>query len=243
MDTCAYNPYFDEPSVVTDACGKTACYKYDFRGRKVAEWGTAIQPACFGYDDDDRMTSLATFRAGTETITTDPSSRTDGDVTTWAYHATTGLEVSKTYADGKGTVKTYDAFNRLSTETDAREKVKTYSYEHVRGLLLGITYSDSTTAESFVYNHLGQLTLVTDSAGIRAFGYNAYGEQETDSLLAKVLTPSSRPERQPNPAPSTWMISRRPLSQTKRRWASCQSAWIRALRLSWNAPARIRPGA
>ena len=188
MDTCAYNPYFDEPSVVTDACGKTSCYKYDIRGRKVAEWGTAIQPACFGYDDADRMTSLATFRAGMETISTDPSSRTDGDVTTWAYHATTGLEVSKTYADGKGTVKTYDAFNRLATETDARGKVKTYSYEHARGLLLGITYSDSTTAESFVYNHLGQLTQVTDDAGVRSIGYNTYGEQETDSLLAEGVT-------------------------------------------------------
>ncbi|MDO4818232.1 MAG: sugar-binding protein, partial [Akkermansia sp.] len=184
----AYNPYFDEPSVVTDACGKTACYKYDIRGRKVAEWGTAIQPACFGYDDADRMTSLATFRAGMETISTDPSSRTDGDVTTWAYHATTGLEVSKTYADGKGTVKTYDAFNRLATETDARGKVKNCSYEHARGLLLEISYSDDTPTESFVYNHLGQLTLVTDSAGIRAFGYNAYGEQETDSLLAEGVT-------------------------------------------------------
>ena len=186
--TTAYNPYFDEPSVVTDACGKTACYKYDIRGRKVAEWGTAIQPACFGYDDADRMTSLATFRAGMETISTDPSSRTDGDVTTWAYHATTGLEVSKTYADGKGTVKTYDAFNRLATETDARGKVKNCSYEHARGLLLEISYSDDTPTESFVYNHLGQLTLVTDSAGIRAFGYNAYGEQETDSLLAEGVT-------------------------------------------------------
>ena len=184
----AYSPYFDEPSVVTDACGKTACYKYDIRGRKVAEWGTAIQPACFGYDDADRMTSLTTFRAGTETISTDPSSRTDGDVTTWAYHATTGLEVSKTYADGKGTVKTYDAFNRLSTETDAREKVKTCSYEHARGLLLGISYSDNTTSESFAYNHLGQLTQVTDDAGVRSIGYNAYGEQETDSLLAEGVT-------------------------------------------------------
>ena len=38
------------------------------------------------------------------------------------------------------------------------------------------------------YNHLGQLTQVTDDAGVRTIGYNAYGEQETDSLLAEGVT-------------------------------------------------------
>ena len=38
-----YDAAFDAPSVITNAQGKTACYKYDLRGRKVAEWGTAIQ--------------------------------------------------------------------------------------------------------------------------------------------------------------------------------------------------------
>ena len=51
--------------------------------------------------------------------------------------------------------------------------------------------SDGTTwvrlsgaTHSYTYNHLGQLPQVTDVAGIRSIGYNAYGEQETDSLLA-----------------------------------------------------------
>ena len=78
----------------------------------------------------------------------------------------------------------YDDADRLATETDARGRVKTYSYEQARGLLLEISYSDDTPTESFVYNHLGQLTQVTDDAGVRSIGYNAYGEQETDSLLA-----------------------------------------------------------
>ncbi len=58
-------------------------------------------------------------------------------------------------------VKTYDAFNRLETETTARGKVKTHSYESARGLLLSTTYSDSATPRSYAYNHLGQLTQVT----------------------------------------------------------------------------------
>ncbi|MBQ9835142.1 MAG: hypothetical protein IJO34_02345, partial [Akkermansia sp.] len=44
------------------------------------------------------------------------------------------------------------------------------------------------TARSYTYNHLGQLTQVTDDAGTRTIGYNAFGEQETDSLLAGDIT-------------------------------------------------------
>ncbi|MEE1266733.1 MAG: hypothetical protein UHH87_10645, partial [Akkermansia sp.] len=185
--TTAYDAVHDQPAVVTDAMGNTSCYKYDARGRKIAEWGTALQPACFGYNDMDNMTSLRTFRAGTEAITTDPTERTDGDVTTWAFNAVTGLEISKTYADNTTVVKTYDAYNRLATETDARGNVKTHAYEHARGLHLGTSYTvvegtAETSARSFTYNHLGQMTQIVDDSGTRTFTYNTYGEREADSL-------------------------------------------------------------
>ncbi len=187
VTTTAYDAAHDLPSVVTDAEGNTACYKYDHRGRKIAEWGTALQPACFGYDDMDNMTSLRTFRAGTEIISSDPSERTDGDVTTWTFYPATGLELSKTYADGTTVVKTYDAYKRLATETDARGNIKTHTYEHARGLHLGTTYTvvegtADTASRSFTYNHLGQLTQLTDDSGVRTFTYNSYGERESDSL-------------------------------------------------------------
>ena len=184
ITTTAYDIAHDQPSVITDAMGNTSCYKYDLRGRKIAEWGTAMQPVCLGYDDDNRLISYTTFRVSDETISTDPTGRTDGDTTTWGYHATSGMETSKTYADEKGVTKTYDAYNRVLTDTDGRGVVKTHSYEQVRGLLLGTTYSDGTTARAYTYNHLGMLTQVTDDAGTRTIGYNANNEQETDSLLA-----------------------------------------------------------
>ncbi len=182
--TTTYAPLHDLPATVTDAQGNTTCYRYDERGRKVAEWGTGIQPALFAYDSADRMTSLTTFRASTETVSTDPGNRTDGDTTTWSYHDASGMEIRKSYADGSSVTGTYDAYNRRLTETDARGKVKTHTYEHARGLLLGTTYSDNTPPRTYSYNHLGQLTQVTDTAGTRTIGYNAYGEQESDSLLA-----------------------------------------------------------
>ena len=182
MTFTAYDAVHDKPAVVTNAQGFTSCYKYDARGRKIAEWGTSMQPACFSYDELDNMVSLSTFRAGDETITTDPSERTDKDTTTWTFHPLTGAELSKTYADNTSVTKTYDAYNRLATETDARGNVKTHSYEPLRGLHIGTTYSDGANQRQFSYNHLGQPTQVTDESGTRTFGYNSYGERISDSL-------------------------------------------------------------
>ena len=70
-----YDPSTASPSCVTDALGNTACYAYDPRGRKTAEYGTALQPSVFGYDDADRLVSLMTFRVPGETIAADPRER------------------------------------------------------------------------------------------------------------------------------------------------------------------------
>ena len=196
--TTAYDITLDQPAVVTDALGNTACYKYDKRGRKIAEWGTALQPACFDYDEGNHMTMLMTFRGIPETNEDGSPSQSGegvaaGDETTWAFDPVTGLELRKTYADNTCAVKTYDAFNRLATVTDARGNVKTHSYELARGLHQETTYTvvdctASTTSRNYTYNHLGQLTQVMDEAGSRSIGYNAYGEQESDALLADEVT-------------------------------------------------------
>ena len=184
-----YDARFDLAAVVTDALGNTVCAGYDARGRKTAEWGTGTQPLLLGYDEAGRLVSLTTFRAAQEgDIAEDPSERADGDTTTWSYDEATGLETRKTYADGTHVDKTWDAFNRLATETNARGIVKTCTYEQARGLLAGISYSDATPGQSFSYNHLGQLTQITDASGTRTFACNPYGEPETDCLEANGIS-------------------------------------------------------
>ena len=59
----------------------------------------------YDYDNVGNMTTLRTFRAGTEIISSAPSERTDGNVTTWTFHPATGLELSKTYADDTAVVR------------------------------------------------------------------------------------------------------------------------------------------
>ncbi|MCB5932644.1 RHS repeat protein, partial [[Eubacterium] rectale] len=84
--------------------------------------------------------SLTTFRIDEETIISDPSDLSGGDTTVWTYHDATGLELGKTYANGRGTVRTYDANNRLATETDARGIVTTYTWNAAQGLLTRIGF-------------------------------------------------------------------------------------------------------
>jgi len=118
--TIQYDPSTASPSCITDALGNTACYAYDVRGRKTAEYGTALQPSVFAYDDADRLVSLTTFRIPGETIITDPRERTDGDVTVWSYDDASGLMTAKTYADGHGDSYSYDNWNRLAAKQQAR---------------------------------------------------------------------------------------------------------------------------
>ena len=180
--TTQYDQLTGSPSLITDALGKTSCYAYDKRGRKIAEWGTGIQPATFTYDEADRVATLTTYRAGDEEITTNPSGRTDGDTTTWAYHDASGLVTSKTYADASHEDTAYNALNMLVQKTDARGIVSTYTWDTNKGVCTQIAYSDGTPTQHFTYNHIGNLYQVIDASGTRGITYNIYNEQETDGI-------------------------------------------------------------
>ncbi len=130
-------------------------------------------------DGRGNTTTTVTDIAGRTTSVTDAA----GNVTTTAYD--TAHDQPSVITDAQGNTSCY--------RYDARGNVKTHAYESARGLLLGTTYSvvegtAATTARSYAYNHLGQLTQVVDDAGTRTIGYNAYGEQESDSLNAGTHT-------------------------------------------------------
>ena len=186
VTTTSYLPCCDNPACITDALGGTVCYSYDIRGRKTAEYGTAIQPACFAYDEADHMVALTTFRSNEGDITSDPSNRTDGDTTAWLYDEATGLELKKTYADGSRISKTYDELNRLKTLAKARGVVTIYTYASLTGELVSASHNDGTPGWEFTYNHLGQMISVRDASGIRAFSYDAYGRTQQDTSFGTV---------------------------------------------------------
>lgn len=182
-----YDPVSNNPAVITDAVGNTTCYTYDLRGRKIAEYGTAVQPAVYAYDDADRMISLTIWRVDDEVISTDPQGRKDGDTSHWEYDDATGLLLKQTYADGRGIENTYDAVNRLSESRDARGVVAIYRYDALTGNTLSVSYTapegmPETTGISAQYNILGQPTSITDASGTHSFTYNKYGNLQTEKI-------------------------------------------------------------
>ena len=185
ITSTSYLPCCDAVTCIMDALGGTARYSYDIRGRKTAEYGTAVQPACFSYDEADRVIALTTFRAKEEDVTTDPSGRTDGDTTTWLYDVATGLELKKTYADGSFISKTYDDLNRLKTFTKARGIATTYAYAPLTGELISVSHNDATPGWEFTYNHLGQMTSVRDTSGLRKLTYDNYGRMIQDTSFGQ----------------------------------------------------------
>ena len=100
--------------------------------------------------------SLPTSNITAEAVTVDglALSQTDNaGVTTTNGRSYTANGMIQTRTDGRGnTITTVtDKAGRVLTVTDARGKVKAHTYEPARGLLLGTTYSDSTTARAYTY--------------------------------------------------------------------------------------------
>ena len=178
----------NNPSAITDAIGNTSHYRYDIRNRKTAEWGSNIQPAGFAYDDADRLIGLTTFREDAGDITTDPTDRGDGDVTTWEYHDATGFEIRKTYADGTAIRREYNALGLLGHLHNARGNNASYIYNTNTGTLKIITHTDGTAAQNFTYNQLAHLKQITDASGTRTFEYNEYDELTSEVLNGDSVT-------------------------------------------------------
>lgn len=87
------------------------------------------------------------------------------------------------------TVNTFDAAGNLLTSTDARGKVKTYTYDALNRVVKIGFQSDAPFVfeydgiDSGTLNAVGQLTKITSSNGSTAYGYDAFGR-----LTSKVQT-------------------------------------------------------
>ena len=194
--TTAYDLAHGKPSCVTDALGKTHRRAYDLHGNVVAEFGTGALPAVFAYDAADRKISQKLFRAESASAETDPRSRTDGDETQWEYHEATGLLLSKTYPDESRVDYAYDAHNRLSATTLAREvspgvRLKlTRAYADLTGELVSLTSNDGTVSETCAYDRLGHLVSASDASGTTSYQYDEYGELSEETKSGGLFVPT-----------------------------------------------------
>ncbi len=165
-------------------------WAYHATGKLAREWGGLKVPVRYGYDEQNRLVTMDTFRglaAGAEP----PASGGSYDRTTWNYEPATGRLASKADAAGQVTAYEYSRAGRLTKRTWARTVggaplTTTYSYalasgvpgddstaSEVSGALTLTDYSDATPDVTRSYDRLGRLASVTDAIGTRTFQYVA----------------------------------------------------------------------
>ena len=146
----------------TDALDQETETGYDALNRKVSTSGDTY-PLCFGYDSSGRKTTGHTTRDGGVTW----------DITQWEYDPASGVNVSKTCADGSQIAYAYTDNGNKTRTTWARGAWKENAY-NARNLMSGTTYSDAVTPSvAYAYEDSGKAASATLSDGTAyAYGYD-----------------------------------------------------------------------
>lgn len=185
--TTAYDVVTGQPSCITTPDGKQKWYAYDYCGRLVHRYGTAVQPMKWEYDEHNHIMALHTYRFSGNTLDMVPSS--GSDVTRWNYDPATGVLLEKIYADGSKTSYTYDEWWRLMTRVQARGVVTTYEYDPATGQVASITHSDGTPSVSIDYDAMERISAVHDASGTRSMTYTGLEDiaSETTSGMTESM--------------------------------------------------------
>ncbi len=148
---------------VTDRQGRTTSYAHD-----------AVRQLIQITDPLQRKTKFGYYENGTRKSLTDPN----GNTTSWNIDLESRV-TAKLYADGKGTMNTYEATtSRLKSVKDALAQVKHYSYT-IDNRLAGITYANAVSATpnvSWAYDqYFARPVSMTDGSGATAYTYQPIG--------------------------------------------------------------------
>jgi YD repeat-containing protein len=140
-------------------------YSYYPTGLIKATWGDQATPVFYGYDEQNRMMLLRTYRNITPGV--EPTSATSGfDSTTWNYDPSRGFLSSKRDAMSKGADYSYTATGRLKSRTWGRSTAAlpvTTGYTYDKGYLTIIDYSDATPDVTTQFDAFGRKTSITQA--------------------------------------------------------------------------------
>lgn len=180
-----YHPQTGLLATQTYPDNSIARYTYDSRGLKTSEYGTAVQPVCYSYDNAGRLVSMTTFRSSGDD-NADPSGRTDGDTTTWGYQPATGLLTRKQYADGTADTFQYNNLGQLMREIKASGRQTDYTYDWDTGKIATIAHGMAGQPQNHEqtthrYDKRGRLVETWDIAGNHTWLYNSSGQLTTET--------------------------------------------------------------
>jgi len=172
----------------SSALNQTIRYNYNSRNQLTHQWGDAVYPVQYIYNDYGERIEMHTFRNDIGWNKEQwPEDSGDADLTKWHFQESTGLLLSKEDAAEKHVKYTYTDSGKLKTRTWARTRnnnplVTTYFYDHSTGALLKVDYSDETQDLAFSYDRLGNKKTVQDAAGTHVFNYNNKLQLESEII-------------------------------------------------------------
>lgn len=148
---------------------------YDAEGRITRQWGSQQYPVSYEYNAYGQKTGMTTYRVPVGERAAWPEGN-EGDKTTWAYEATTGNLLHKSYADGKGMSYTYTPGGKLLTQTNVRGNITTHSYDPAGQLVKTQVNDDGMTpTKTYQYDQIGRIINAT-TEGVASYQYH-YNDQ------------------------------------------------------------------
>jgi RHS repeat-associated protein len=133
--------------------------------------GFGQYPVEYIYDDQNRLTSITTWRDATNGTGVTTMGRVYDLQRGWLTQRWNGVSDVTNYD--------YTPAGRIETRTWARGVVTTYSY--TGGQLTGITYTDGTPNATYQYDRTGRIHKIFDDAGVCTYTYGSAGDGRLDS--------------------------------------------------------------
>ena len=168
----------------TDKAGNSTGYTYDIHGNVITVTDRAGYNTHYSYDDLDYMSKVETAGGSSATYTYDSMGNlityVSGmdKVTTYTYDLE-GNQTSRTDGEERTETYVYDEAGRLTSLISAGGKVTSYNYDELNQLIekAYANASGETTDESVLYGYdaLGNRLAMTDGIGNAEYIYDALG--------------------------------------------------------------------
>jgi RHS repeat-associated protein len=180
------------PSSQTDPQARCAAFAYDTAGNLTHTY-TGLTPTSNKCDGQTgaKHTSMSYNANGTLATVTEPMQQASANPTRYGYDAQGNLRtVTPPTGSGLGvTTIVPDALSRISSVTDGRGKITTYTYDK-DDRVTRVTYNNDTvcasrqTCTDWSYDNAGNLTTRVDSTGTTTFNYDALNHPTRKTLPA-----------------------------------------------------------
>jgi RHS repeat-associated protein len=181
-------------AVETLGDNSTRRYAYNDRGQTTNRWGSAVEPTEMGYNSWGAMTSLSTFRGGSNWNSSAWPGGTP-DTTSFSYDEMSGLLLTKTFADQTTEAYSWNDSGRLRKVTrsvpggSAVEREWFYQdwanpSADLEDSAWHLRRETATGATEVVYGYFrdGTLKQTSDASGNRDFSYNDQGRLYREAM-------------------------------------------------------------